>query len=370
MSLSENELQRYERHLSLPDVGIAGQERLKQSSILIVGAGGLGSPAAMYLTAAGIGRIGIVDADVVELSNLQRQILHTTPEIGKRKTDSARDMLNGINPEVVVETHKVRIEEENAQSIFEHYDIVIDGSDNFPTRFVISEACSSLGKPHIYGSVFRFEGQVSVFDSRRGPCYRCLHPEPPPAGLVPDCTVGGVIGVLPGIVGSIQAAEAIKACLQVGKGLIGRMLLIDIRDMTFRELELNKNPECRGCGVRKNQPIQRTPSTVSEDEAASDISVEELKSRNANGDILVLDVREPHEYEIARIASVLIPLQQLPNRFEELDKTKEIVTLCHHGFRSAHAAAFLRSQGFQRVRNLAGGIDAWSARIDPTIPRY
>jgi len=370
MTLSEKELHRYERHLSIPDVGLAGQERLKRSSILVVGAGGLGSPAAIYVAAVGIGRIGIVDADVVQLSNLQRQILHATPDIGKRKTDSARETLRRINPEVVVETHNVRIEEDNARSILENYDVVIDGSDNFPTRFVISEACTSLGKPHIYGSVFRFEGQVSVFDSRRGPCYQCLHPEPPPDSLVPDCTVGGVIGVLPGIVGSIQAAEAIKVCLKVGKGLLGRILLVDMRDMDFRELELKKNPECPGCGVRRNRPILQTPSAASENDATSDISVEELKSRQRNGDIVVLDVRQPHEYEIARIASVLIPLGQLPDRFQELDKTKEIVTLCHHGFRSAHAAAFLRSQGFQRVRNLAGGIDAWSLRIDQTVPRY
>ncbi len=370
MSLSAKELQRYERHLSIPDVGVAGQERLKQSSVLVVGAGGLGSPAAMYIAAAGIGRVGIVDADVVQLSNLQRQILHATPDIGKAKTDSARATLKTINPEVGVETHNLRLTGENARSILEHYDVVVDGSDNFPTRFVISEACSSLGKPHIYGSVFRFEGQVSVFDSQRGPCYRCLHPEQPPDELVPDCAVGGVIGVLPGMVGSIQAAEAIKVCLKVGKGLIGRMLLIDMRDMAFRELELTKNPQCRGCGMQQNRPVQQVPSTVSEDETTSDISVEELKSRHENGDILVVDVRQPHEYKIAKIDSVLIPLQQLPERFQELDKTKEIVTLCHHGFRSAHAAAFLRSQGFQRVRNLAGGIDAWSLRIDQTVPRY
>ncbi len=379
VELTREEFLRYGRHLIMPEVGLEGQKKLKSASVLIIGAGGLGSPLAFYLTAAGVGRIGIVDFDVVDFSNLQRQIIHTTNDVGRSKLESAREKLSALNPNVEIETYETRLTSENALEIIKDYDIIIDGTDNFPTRYLVNDACVLLGKPNVYGSIFRFEGQASVFYAKVGPCYRCLYQEPPPPGLVPSCAEGGVLGVLPGIIGTIQALEAIKLILGVGEPLIGRLLLFDALKMKFRELKLRKNPDCPICG--ENPTIKElidyeafcgvTPEQVLR-ETGFEITPEELKSKLDNGeDIILIDVREPHEWEINRIyGSKLIPLSKLPEKVNELDQTREIIFYCKMGGRSARAVQFLRELGFTRVKNLAGGIDAWIEKIDPSMPRY
>lgn len=379
IELTREEFLRYGRHLIMPEVGLEGQRKLKSASVLIIGAGGLGSPLAFYLTAAGIGRIGIVDFDVVDFSNLQRQIIHTTNDVGRPKLESAREKLTALNPNVEIETYETRLTSENALEIIKDYHIVIDGTDNFPTRYLVNDACVLLGKPNVYGSIFRFEGQASVFYAKIGPCYRCLYQEPPPPGLVPSCAEGGVLGVLPGIIGTIQALEAIKLILGIGEPLIGRLLLFDALKMKFRELKLRKNPDCPICG--ENPTIKElidyeafcgmAPEQALR-ETGFEISPEELKSRLENGeDIILIDVREPHEWEINRInGSKLIPLSKLPEKVNELDQTREIIFYCKMGGRSARAVQFLRELGFTRVKNLAGGIDAWIEKIDPNMPRY
>ncbi len=379
VELSREEFLRYGRHLIMPEVGLEGQRKLKSASVLIVGAGGLGSPLAFYLTAAGVGRIGIVDFDVVDISNLQRQIIHTTKDVGRSKLESAREKLLALNPNVKIETYETRLTSENALEIIRNYDVIIDGTDNFPTRYLVNDACVLLKKPNVYGSIFRFEGQASVFYAEEGPCYRCLYQEPPPPGLVPSCAEGGVLGVLPGIIGTIQALEAIKLILGIGETLIGRLLLFDALKMKFRELKLRKNPNCPICG--ENPTIKElidyeafcgiTPEQMLR-ESGFEITPEELKQKLENDeDIVLIDVREPHEYEINRIpGSKLIPLSKLPEKVNELDQTREIVLYCKMGGRSARAVQFLREIGFTRVKNLAGGIDAWIEKIDPSMTRY
>jgi adenylyltransferase/sulfurtransferase len=379
VALSHDELLRYSRHLTLPEVGLAGQEKLRAARVLLVGAGGLGSPAALYLAAAGVGTLGLVDFDIVDRSNLQRQILHGTSGIGTSKLDSARERLRDINPHVQVETFATRLTSANALDILRRFDVVVDGSDNFPTRYLVNDACVLLGKPNVYGSVFRFDGQASVFDAQRGPCYRCLYAEPPPPDLVPSCAEGGVLGVLPGIIGSIQALEAIKLIVGVGQALIGRLLLFDGRKLQFRELTLEKDPDCPVCGT------QPTVTSLIDYEAfcglgdggegtgdGVEIAPLDLKREwTRNPSLMVIDVREPHETEIARIAGArLIPLAQLPGRLHELDGHAEIVTHCHHGVRSMKAREILKGAGFAKVRSLAGGIDAWARDVDPEVPRY
>ena len=378
-ALSHDELLRYSRHLTLPEVGIEGQAKLRTARVLLVGAGGLGSPAALYLAAAGVGTLGLVDFDVVDRSNLQRQILHGTSAIGTSKLDSARERLGDINPHVCVETFATRLTSANALDILRGFDIVVDGSDNFPTRYLVNDACVLLGKPDVYGSVFRFDGQASVFDAKRGPCYRCLYADPPPPDLVPSCAEGGVLGVLPGIIGSIQALEAIKRIVGVGEPLVGRLLLFDGRKLQFRELTLAKDPDCPVCGTHP------TVTSLIDYEAfcgvgsdgermgrAVEIAPVELKKEwTRNPSLMVLDVREPHEAAIARIAGArLIPLAELPGRLHELDGHDEIVTHCHHGVRSLKAREILKGAGFAKVRSLAGGIDAWAREVDPDVPRY
>jgi len=378
-TLSNDEILRYSRHLIMPEVGMDGQLKLKQAKVLCVGAGGLGSPLALYLAAAGVGTLGIVDFDVVDYTNLQRQIIHGTADVGRKKLDSAADTLNEINPNVEVRKFDTRLNSANALELFREFDIIADGTDNFPTRYLVNDACVLTGKPNVYGSIFRFEGQASVFATKDGPCYRCLYPEPPPPGLVPSCAEGGVLGILPGLVGVIQATETIKLILGSGEPLIGRLLLIDALAMRFRELKLRKSQDCPVCG---------THPTVSElidynqfcgirgEEAAAlstvrDMTVEELKQRLDRGDDLyVLDVREPHEYQICNLGGQLIPLNDLPKRVSELDSTREIVVHCKMGGRSAKAVDFLKQSGFTRVHNLAGGITAWAERIDPKVPKY
>lgn len=379
VELNREEFLRYGRHLIIPEVGLEGQRRLKSASVLIIGAGGLGSPLAFYLTAAGVGRIGIVDFDVVDLSNLQRQILHTTKDVDRSKLESAREKLESLNPNVKIETYEMRLTSENALDLIKEYDIVVDGTDNFPTRYLVNDACVFLKKPNVYGSIFRFEGQVSVFYADKGPCYRCLYKEPPPPGLVPSCAEGGVLGVLPGIIGTIQALETIKLILGIGEPLIGKLLLFDALKMKFRELKLRKDPECPVCG--ENPTVKElidyeafcgiTPEQILH-QSGLEITPEELKEKLENGeDIILIDVREPVEYEINRIeGSKLIPLSKLPEKVNELDQTREIVLYCKMGGRSARAVQLLRELGFTRVKNLAGGIDAWIEKIDPTMPRY
>ena len=379
--LSQAELLRYGRHLILPEVGLDGQRRLKASSVLVVGAGGLGSPLAIYLAAAGVGRIGLVDFDRVDASNLHRQILYGTSAIGASKLDAAGARLEDLNPDVVVEPHEKRLTSENALEILGGYDVIADGTDNFPTRYLVNDACALLGKPNVFGSVFRFEGQVSVFDARVGPCYRCLYPDPPPPGLVPSCAEGGVLGVLPGVIGVIQGIEAIKLLLGLGEPLIGRLLMFDALAMRFRELRLKKDPDCPLCGEKRTlhglidyesfcglSPVEQASAST----AAWEIDALELKARRARGEDLVLvDVREPHERRIALIeGAVPIPLGELPARVRELDPAREIVLHCHHGVRSLRALEFLRQSGFQRLKSLRGGIEAWSRDVDPAVPRY
>jgi adenylyltransferase/sulfurtransferase len=379
--LSGDEVRRYSRHLILPEVGMDGQRALKAAKVLCIGAGGLGSPAAMYLAAAGVGTIGIVDFDVVDTSNLQRQLLHGTPDVGRPKLDSAKDRLTALNPNVRVETYETALNSENALELFEPYDVILDGTDNFPTRYLVNDACVLLGKPNAYGSIFRFEGQASVFAAKNGPCYRCLYPEPPPPGLVPSCAEGGVLGVLPGIIGTIQATETIKLILGRGEPLIGRFLIYDALRMRFRELKLRKDPDCPVCGthptVTELIDYEQFCGVKPAAEAAvnaitDDMQPRELKERLDRGEpIVIVDVREPQEYQINRIpGSRLIPLGELPQRYEELDPNAAIVCQCKSGMRSAKATGFLRSIGFKNVRNLAGGIIGWIDQVDPTQPKY
>jgi adenylyltransferase/sulfurtransferase len=380
-TLSPEELQRYARHLVLPEVGLEGQERLKAASVLLVGAGGLGSPLALYLAAAGVGRIGLCDFDVVDAANLQRQVLYGTGDLGRPKLDAAGERLADLNPHLQLDRHPVRLASDNALGLLEPYDIVIDGTDNFPTRYLVNDACVLLRKPNVYGSIFRFEGQVSVFHAGRGPCYRCLYPEPPPPGLVPNCAEGGVLGILPGVVGALQATEAIKLILGKGDSLLGRLLLFDALEMRFRELGLRRDPDCPVCG--ETPTIDRlidyerfcgvapapAPAAAGPD---ADIDVLALKQRLDRGeDILLLDVREPYEWLICRLDdAVHIPLRDVPARLGELDASRETVVYCRTGVRSARVVELLRRSGFRRARNLVGGLHAWSAEVDPTVPRY
>ena len=380
-ALTNEEVARYSRHLIMPEVGMEGQLKLKAASVLCIGAGGLGSPVALYLAAAGVGRIGIVDFDVVDYSNLQRQILHGTPDVGRKKLDSATDRLRSINPEVKVVQHEVALSSDNALEILEGYDVVVDGTDNFPTRYLINDACVLLGKPNVYGSIFRFEGQASVFATTDGPCYRCLYPEPPPPGLVPSCAEGGVLGILPGVIGTIQATEAVKLIIGVGEPLVNRFMIYDALRMRFRELKLRKDPECPACG--ENPTIQKLidyeqfcglTSTAIQDEVSDgvDTTVEALKARlDHQDDIFILDVRETEEYQICRIpGSKLIPLGDLPKRLSELEGHDEMVVHCKSGVRSAKAVRLLREAGFKKAQNLSGGIMAWIEKIDPSLPKY
>jgi adenylyltransferase/sulfurtransferase len=382
--LSQEEIKRYSRHLIMPEVGMDGQRKLKASSVLCIGAGGLGSPAAMYLAAAGVGRIGIVDFDVVDYSNLQRQLLHGTPDVGRSKLASAKDRLHALNPHVHIDTHETSLSSDNALDLFAPYDVILDGTDNFPTRYLVNDACVISGKPNAYGSIFRFEGQASVFGVKEGPCYRCLYPEPPPPGLVPSCAEGGVLGVLPGIIGVIQATEAIKLMLGVGEPLIGRFLIYDALKMRFRELKLRKDPECPVCGTHPTVTklidyeqfcgLRPEPEVAQADPGAREweITAPLLKTRLDNGEALfILDVREPNEYQINRIqGSTLIPLGELPRRYQELPRDVEIITQCKVGARSAKAMEYLKSVGFERVRNLKGGIVEWIDKVDPSQPKY
>jgi len=379
--LTKDDYKRYSRHLILPEVGVEGQQKLKAAKILCIGAGGLGSPVALYLAAAGVGTIGIVDFDVVDFSNLQRQILHGTPDVGRPKLDSARDKLLAINPNINVVTHNAALSSENALEIFAPYDIVVDGTDNFPTRYLVNDACVLLGKPNAYGSIFRFEGQASVFATKEGPCYRCLYPEPPPPGLVPSCAEGGVLGVLPGVIGCIQATETIKLIIGAGEPLIGRFLIFDALRMKFRELKLRKDPDCPVCGthptVTKLIDYEQFCGVPSATEApmsgsTTEITAVDLKKRLDRGDKLtIVDVREPHEYQINRInGSLLIPLGDIPKRYVELDPNDELVMQCKVGGRSAKAADFLRSKGYNKVLNLTGGILDWIDKVDPSQPKY
>jgi len=382
MELRTEELRRYSRHLTLPEVGLEGQKKICASSVLCIGAGGLGSPIAMYLAAAGIGKLGIVDFDVVDLSNLQRQILHSTEDVGRAKTASAKDALSRINPNVEVVTHEARLSSTNALEIIRPYDFVVDGTDNFPTRYLANDACVLLKKPNVYGSIFRFEGQASLFAPHLGgPCYRCLYPEPPPPGLVPSCAEGGVLGVLPGIIGVIQATEIIKLALGIGTSLLNRLLLYDALEMKFRELKLRRDPACPLCGEKptikelidyegfcglppSNQPTPMDPDEVTVQDMKKALDHPELGIR-------VIDVRETHEYQIAHVEGVqLLPLSQLAQRFRELDPKQPTYIHCKMGGRSMQALQFLRQQGFENLKNVMGGINAWSNEIDPTVPKY
>jgi len=382
-ALSNDEILRYSRHLIMPEVGMEGQQKLKAAKVLCIGAGGLGSPLALYLTAAGVGTLGIVDFDVVDYTNLQRQIIHTTADVGRKKLDSAADKLKAINPFLNLRTFDTKLTSANALELFRGFDIVADGTDNFPTRYLVNDACVLTGKPNVYGSIFRFEGQASVFATENGPCYRCLYPEPPPPGLVPSCAEGGVLGILPGLVGVIQATETIKLILGQGDSLVGRLLLVDALGMKFRELKLRKNPECPVCGTHRTvtklidydqfcgiRGVEAAPTPTTGGDL-SEISVEELKKKLDNkDDIFILDVREPHEYQICNLNGYLIPLGDLPKRVSELDSSREIVAHCKMGGRSAKAVAFLKQAGFTKVLNLTGGITAWAERIDTKMPKY
>lgn len=380
-TLSNEEILRYSRHLIMPEVTMEGQRKLKAARVLCVGTGGLGSPLALYLTAAGVGTLGLVDFDVVDYTNLQRQVLHSTSDVGRLKLDSAIDKLRAINPFVEIKRFDTFLNSQNALEIIKNFDIVADGTDNFATRYLVNDACVLSGKPNVYASIFRFEGQASIFGAEDGPCYRCLYPEPPPPGLVPSCAEGGVLGVLPGLLGVMQATEVIKLILGVGEPLIGRLVLVDALAMRFRELRVRKNPECPVCGTHPtvtelidyNQfcGIRGEESEASTSVKIPEIPVEELKRRLDGGeDIFVLDVREPHEYQICNIHGHLIPLGDLPKRVHELDSSREIVVHCKSGARSAKAVDFLRQSGFKRASNLTGGILAWAERIDPSLPKY
>ena len=380
--LSNQEILRYSRHLILPEVGLTGQRRLKGAKILMVGTGGLGAPLGLYLAAAGIGRIGIVDFDVVDETNLQRQVIHGTKDVGRAKIDSAAETMQDINPRLEIDKHEVALSSDNALEIISDYDVVVDGTDNFPTRYLVNDACVLLGKPNAYGSIFRFEGQATVFHHQAGPCYRCLYPEPPPPGLVPSCAEGGVLGILPAVVGSIQATEAVKIVLGKGDSLSGRLLLYDALNMRFRELRLRRNPECLICGdnptlrelidYQQFCGIPQQAAQEAAEERLPEISPLDLKARIDDGDdVFVLDVREPHEFEIARIPdTTLIPLGTLPQHVHELDATADIVVHCKSGVRSGKAQRLLKEMGFSRVTNLTGGILRWSDEVDPSVPKY
>jgi adenylyltransferase/sulfurtransferase len=382
--LSKEEILRYSRHLIIPEVGIEGQKKLKAAKVLLVGAGGLGAPLGLYLTAAGVGTIGIVDFDVVDSTNLQRQVIHFTSDVNKKKIDSAADKMKAINPNVRINKHEVALTSENALDILKDYDLVVDGTDNFPTRYLVNDACVLLKKPNVYGSIFRFEGQATIFAYEGGPCYRCLYPEPPPPGLVPSCAEGGVLGILPGTIGLIQATETVKLILGIGEPLIGRLLLYDALGMKFRELRLRKNPECPACGdhptitklIDYHQFCgvpQQTAAPAQETKVnEGEIDVTEVKSKLDRGDNFVLiDVREPHEHRICNIpAAKLIPLGEFPKHVSELDPEADIVIHCKSGMRSAKACGILRQAGFQHVRNMVGGILAWSDKVDPSVPKY
>ncbi|MFB3923989.1 MAG: molybdopterin-synthase adenylyltransferase MoeB [Terriglobia bacterium] len=378
--LSKEEILRYSRHLIMPEVGMEGQLKLKAAKVLCVGTGGLGSPLALYLAAAGIGKLGIVDFDVVDFTNLQRQVIHGTSDVGRPKLHSARETIQDINPNVEVETYETRLTSENALEIIKDYDIIADGTDNFPTRYLVNDACVLLGKPNVYGSIFRFEGQASVFYAKEGPCYRCLYPEPPPPGLVPSCAEGGVLGVLPGIIGSIQALQTIKLILGKGQTLVGRLLLFDALNLKFRELKLRKNPNCpicgpeatikelidyeEFCGIRGEEyvPPTKVPEIT---------PVEVKKMMDEKKPFVLIDVREPHEYQICKIpGSKLIPLGEVARRMHELNSADDIVVHCRSGMRSAQAVEFLMKSGFRKIHNLKGGILAWSDQVDPSVPKY
>ncbi|HTT60720.1 MAG TPA: molybdopterin-synthase adenylyltransferase MoeB [Bryobacteraceae bacterium] len=376
--MSKDEILRYSRHLIMPEVGTEGQLKLKAAKVLLVGTGGLGAPLGLYLAAAGVGRIGLVDFDVVDFTNLQRQVIHGTSDVGRKKLDSAADRMHEINPFVQLDKHEVALSSENALDILRDYDVVVDGTDNFPTRYLVNDACVLLGKPNVYGSIFRFEGQATVFAYNGGPCYRCLYPEPPPPGLVPSCAEGGVLGILPGTIGLIQATETVKLILGIGEPLVGRLLLYDALAMRFRELKLRKNPECPVCGVHPTvtrlidyQQFCGIPKVQPEVSMEGDIDPTEVKAKIDRADKFVLiDVREPHEYQICNIPFArLIPLGQLPQHLNELDPATEIVAHCKSGVRSAKAVDLLKKNGF-RARNMKGGILAWSDKVDRSVPKY
>jgi len=382
MQLDNDEIRRYSRHLILPEVGLAGQKKICSTSVVCIGAGGLGSPIAMYLAAAGIGKIGLVDFDTVDFSNLQRQIIHGTPDVGRPKTESAKATIQRINPNVEVVTHNTRINSENAMDLLAPYEIVVDGTDNFPTRYLTNDACVLLKKPNVYGSIFRFEGQASVFAPHlNGPCYRCLYPEPPPPGMVPSCAEGGVLGVLPGIIGTIQATEILKLALGIGSSLVGRLLLFSALEMKFRELRLRPDPKCPLCG--ENPTITKlidyemfcgiTPAPAVPASNPDEVSVQEMKKAldNPTLNILVIDVREMDEHQIAHVNGVpLFPLSTLPQHFTELDPNRQIYIHCKSGVRSLRALQFLREQGFKYLKSVKGGINAWSDEIDHNVAKY
>ena len=380
--LSHKEIHRYSRHLLIPDVGLKGQQKLKAASVLVIGTGGLGSPVALYLAAAGVGRIGLVDYDVVDYTNLQRQIIHGQSRLGDLKVESARDRMLDLNPEIQVDVYNEFLNSENAFEIAEPYDLIVDGTDNFPTRYLVNDLCVLTGKPNVYGSIFRFDGQASVFYAKEGPCYRCLFPEPPPHGLVPSCAEGGVLGVLPGTIGSIQATEALKLILGIGEPLIGKLLLYDALDLSFQTVKLHKNPDCKICGENPEvtalidyEAFCGVPSHDHEEGSAGeewDITATELEARLKEGDdLLLVDVREPHELEISNLkGSELIPLGQFASRLSELDSSQDIVLFCKAGTRSTRALEIMASAGFKKVKNLKGGINAWAMEVDPSLPIY
>jgi adenylyltransferase/sulfurtransferase len=382
LTLSKDEILRYSRHLIVPEVGMEGQLKLKAAKVLLVGTGGLGAPLGLYLAAAGIGRIGLVDFDVVDFTNLQRQVIHFTKDVGRPKIDSAAEKMQALNPNVEIVKHEVALSSENALGIIKDYDYVVDGTDNFPTRYLVNDACVLLGKPNVYGSIFRFEGQATVFAYAGGPCYRCLYPEPPPPGLVPSCAEGGVLGILPGTIGLIQATETVKLILGIGEPLVGRLLLYDALGMRFRELKLRRNPECPICGDHRTITrlidyhqfcgVPQQPAKQESQLTESEIEVTEVKEKSDRGDKFVLiDVREPHEHQICNIAAAkLIPLGEIGKRLGELDLEADIVIHCKSGMRSARACGILRAAGFKHVRNMKGGILAWSDQVDPSVPKY
>ncbi|MCK5390792.1 MAG: molybdopterin-synthase adenylyltransferase MoeB [Deltaproteobacteria bacterium] len=389
MGLTNEQIKRYSRHLIMPEVGVEGQEKLVNSSVLCIGAGGLGSPLALYLAAAGVGHLGVLDFDVVDFSNLQRQIIHSEKTIGELKVESAKKRLLELNSDIKVTTYNEMLTSENAMEIIKDYDIIVDGTDNFATRYLVNDSCVLLGKPNVYGSIFRFEGQVSVFDAKKGPCYRCLYPEPPPPGLVPSCAEGGVLGILPGIIGTLQAAEAVKLIIEQGNPLIGRLLFLDVLEMQPREMKLRKDPNCPICGEnatikelidyeefcgigRGELGQEETTQREESEEDVLEINIDQFKEiRDNENNVVLLDVREYHEYDICNIeGSVLIPLGEIADRLDELNEEDEIVVHCHHGGRSMNATRFLKDKGFKNVKNLEGGIDAWAEKFDPDMPRY
>ena len=389
MGLTNEQVKRYSRHLIMPEVGVEGQEKLINSSVLCIGAGGLGSPLALYLAAAGVGHLGVLDFDVVDFSNLQRQIIHSEKTIGELKVESAKKRILELNSDIEVTTYNEMLTSENAMEIIKDYDVIVDGTDNFATRYLVNDSCVLLGKPNVYGSIFRFEGQVSVFDAKKGPCYRCLYPEPPPPGMVPSCAEGGVLGILPGIIGTLQAAEAVKLIIEKGNPLIGRLLFLDVLEMQPREMKLRKDPNCPICGEnatikelidyeefcgigRGELGQEETTKREESEEDVLEINIDQFKEIRDNGNnVVVLDVREYHEYDICNIeGSVLIPLGEIADRIDELNEDDEIIVHCHHGGRSMKATQFLKDKGFKNVKNLAGGIDAWAEKYDPDMPRY